>query len=160
MSPRFALGCWAVLALAACSETKQPAPVSTAAAVDAAPAMPSASAAPTPSASPTRAEKSIPLALRGRWGMVPGDCTSTRGDNKGLITIGATSIRYYESVAKLAKVSERSETALRASYAFTGEGMEWQRELGLKLLDGGKVLNKQEFGSDAPPGPDKYMRCG
>lgn len=159
MSPRFALGCWAILALAACSETKQPAPVSTAAAVDAAPAMPSASAAPTPSASPTRAEKSIPLALRGRWGLVAADCTSTKGDAKGLITIGVDSVRYYESVAKLGKVTKRSDTSLAASYAFSGEGMEWQRDMTLKLQEGGKSLVKQEIGADAVPGPQTYLHC-
>ena len=31
----------------------------------------------------------IPAAFHGRWGMVPADCTSTRGDNKGLITVDA-----------------------------------------------------------------------
>ena len=30
----------------------------------------------------------IPAALRGRWGMTPADCTSTRGDAKGLLEIG------------------------------------------------------------------------
>src|SRR5688500_4994135 len=29
----------------------------------------------------------IPAAFHGRWGMVPADCTSTKGDAKGLITI-------------------------------------------------------------------------
>jgi len=63
---------------------------------------------------------SIPMAMRGRWGLVPADCTSTKGDTKGLITIDAASIRFYESVAKLTKVDQRSETALKAGYAFSG----------------------------------------
>ena len=156
----------AALALAGCSPNSDPVPVETGMPASAEPLPEAAVAMSSPVATGSadsltpEAEKSIPLALRGRWGIVPGDCTSTRGDAKGLITIGATSIQYYESVAKLAKVSERSETAIRASFAFIGEGMEWQRELGLKLQDGGKVLIKREFGSDAPPGPDKYTRCG
>src|SRR5687767_670720 len=28
----------------------------------------------------------IPAALHGRWGLTPADCTSTRGDAKGLLT--------------------------------------------------------------------------
>ena len=167
MTPRIALGCWAMLALAACSETKQPEPIAageatgeaTGDAVAAAPAMPAASMPPTPSAASAAAEKSIPLALRGRWGLVAADCTSTRGDAKGLITISADSVRYYESVAKLSKVTERSDTSLAASFAFSGEGMEWQRDMTLKLQDGGKAVVKQEFGADAIPGPLTYRQC-
>ena len=152
----------AALALAACSKGQDPAATKTDPALtEAALPPPSESPAPAPSASSAdQAEKSIPTALRGRWGLVAADCTSTRGDDKGLITIGATSIKFYESVAKLAKVGQRSETALRASYAFSGEGMEWKRDMTLALQPGGKVLIKQEFGEDAPPGPYKYTHCG
>ena len=48
----------------------------------------------------------IPAAFHGRWGMVPADCTSTRGDDKGLITVDANSIKFYESRATLAKVTQ------------------------------------------------------
>ena len=159
MTPRFALGCCAALALAACSEPKQPAPDATFAAVDAASATPEATITPTASAAPVETEKSIPLALRGRWGLVAADCTSTRGDAKGLITISADSVRYYESVAKLSKVTERSATSLTARYAFSGEGMEWQRGMMLKLQNGGKAMVKQEFGADAAPGSLTYLQC-
>ena len=111
------------------------------------------------SAAPAEAEKSIPLALRGRWGLVAADCTSTRGDAKGLITISADSLRYYESVAKLGTVTARSDTSLAANFAFSGEGMEWRRDMTLKLQDGGKALVKQEFGADAIPGPLTYRQC-
>src|ERR1044072_7834775 len=46
-------------------------------------------------------EASIPAQYQGRWGMVPADCTSTRGDAKGLITIGDKTIRFFESTATL-----------------------------------------------------------
>ena len=156
----------AALALAACSKGQDPGAIKTDPALSEAAAPPlsesaTPAAATTPSeASADQAEKSIPAALRGRWGLVAADCTTKRGDDKGLITIGATTIKFYESVAKLAKVAQRSETALRASYAFTGEGMEWKRDMTLALQPGGKVLIKQEFGADAPPGPYKYARCG
>ena len=155
----------AALALAACSKGQDPAatktdPALTEAAVAPPPAPARPIAAPSSEGAADQAEKSIPTALRGRWGLVAADCTSTRGDDKGLITIGATSIKFYESVAKLAKVGQRSETALRASYAFSGEGMEWKRDMTLALQPGGKVLIKQEFGEDAPPGPYKYTHCG
>src|SRR6478736_2899433 len=37
----------------------------------------------------------IPEQYRGRWGQVPADCSSTKGDAKGLITIGDKTIRFY-----------------------------------------------------------------
>ncbi len=46
----------------------------------------------------------IPAAFHGRWGMVPADCTSTKGDAKGLIIVDGTSIKFFESVGKLTKV--------------------------------------------------------
>ncbi len=155
--------CAAALALSACSKGQDPAAIKTDPALTEASADAGATPAPT---APTgsegaadQAEKSIPMAMRGRWGLVAADCTSTRGDAKGLMTIEATSIRFYESVAKLAKVDQRSETALKANYAFSGEGMEWKRDMTLALQPGGKVLIKQEFGEDAPAGPYKYNRC-
>jgi len=36
----------------------------------------------------------IPAAFRGRWGMVPDDCTSTRGDAKGLIIVTKTASNF------------------------------------------------------------------
>ena len=156
----------AALALAACSKGQDPTAIKTDPALtEAAVAGTSESAVPTASPAPSAAsadqsDKSIPTALRGRWGLVAADCTSTRGDAKGLITIGAETIKFYESVAKLAKGGQRSDTALRASYAFSGEGMEWKRDVTLALQPGGKVLIKQEFGEDASPGRYKYTRCG
>src|SRR3954467_10096462 len=55
-----------------------------------------AGASPTPSAS-------IPAALQGRWGLTPGDCTSTLGDAKGLLIVNATELRFYESRAMPAR---------------------------------------------------------
>jgi len=68
---------------------------------------------------------SIPAALHGRWGLVPGDCTSTRGDAKGLVTIGEDSIRFYESRARPVTLRSRSDRAIEGDFAFTGEGQEW-----------------------------------
>ena len=156
----------AVLALAACSKGRDPAAVKTDPALAAtvqseavAASGPAGEPTPPSEASSDLAEKTIPAALRGRWGLVAADCTSTRGDAKGLITISADSLRYYESVAKLGTVTARSATSLAAGFAFSGEGMEWQRDMTLKLQDGGKALVKQEFGADAVPGPLTYRHC-
>jgi len=101
----------------------------------------------------------IPTVMRGRFGLVPADCTSTRGDAKGLVAIDAQTMRFYESVATLKSVKPASAVQLRGSFAYTGEGMEWSREVSLESRDGGKMLIMEEFGDDAPPGPRTYTRC-
>lgn len=109
--------------------------------------------------SPAPAAQSIPAALHGRWGLVPADCTSTRGDAKGLLTIDATTLKFYESRATLGAIEESSDTRILAAFAFTGEGMTWQREVVLDALDGGRMLIRREYGEDAAPGPFRYARC-
>ncbi|HEX6218205.1 MAG TPA: hypothetical protein VFZ35_02900, partial [Sphingomicrobium sp.] len=52
-----------------------------------------------PGTGPTTPAAAIPAFLHGRWGLTPGDCTSTRGDNKGLLTITAERLEFYESRA-------------------------------------------------------------
>ena len=113
------------------------------------------SAADVPAATVT----AIPAALQGRWGMVPADCTSTRGDAKGLLTIDGKTLQFYESVGTLGEVKEHSDTHLRAAFAFTGEGMSWTREEMLDVKDNGKTLVRQEYGEDAQPGPLQYSKC-
>ncbi|QGN55972.1 hypothetical protein [Novosphingobium sp. Gsoil 351] len=153
-----------LLALSACS---QPAPAPEPDASEAAPAEtagspviaePTATAAPSPEES-TVADATIPAAAQGRWGLVPADCTSTKGDAKGLLTIDATTLKFYESRGALANIAERSDTRLRAAFTFSGEGMTWSRDEVLDVQDGGKTLIRREYGEDAAPGPFKYARC-
>ena len=101
----------------------------------------------------------IPAAAQGRWGMVPADCTSTRGDAKGLMMVGDKSIKFYESRATLSAVKDSSPTRIEATFAFEGEGMQWTRDLTMDVQDGGKTLIRREYGVDAQPGPLKYTRC-
>ena len=69
----------------------------------------------------------IPAQYQGRWGMVPADCISTKGDNKGLITVGDTSIRFYESTATLTKRQPAKATSFAGQFDFTGEGQRWRK---------------------------------
>lgn len=108
---------------------------------------------------PAAADASFPMAMRGRWGMNGADCDPARDDNKGLMTVGADSVKFYESVGKIGVVAERSDTMLRATLDFEGEGMEWKRDARYELSDGGKTLVLTEFGSDAPQGPQRYSLC-
>ncbi len=117
------------------------------------PSAPEAASRPLASA----AAADIPAALQGRWGMVPADCTSTRGDAKGLLTIGPTTLTFYESVGTLARTTARGESMIRGAFAFSGEGMEWTRDVELRVADG--RLTRTERGGDEPGGPFVYARC-
>src|SRR5690348_9816976 len=69
----------------------------------------------------------IPAALQGRWGLTPADCTSTRGDNKGLLVISTGELRFYESRAVPASVLKADEDSISGDFHFTGEGQSWTR---------------------------------
>jgi hypothetical protein len=149
-----------LLALAACAKPA-PAPEPAASgAVEAetsvAPIVAESAAVPVETAP---SEAGIPAAAQGRWGLVPADCTSTRGDAKGLLTIDATTLKFYESRGTLGRIADRSNTRLRATFAFSGEGMTWTRDELLDVQDAGKTLFRREYGEDAAPGPFKYARC-
>ena len=69
----------------------------------------------------------IPAHYQGRWGLAPADCTSTRGDAKGLMTIGDTSIKFYESTATLTERRPAKATSFSGLFAFRGEGQSWEK---------------------------------
>ena len=117
------------------------------------PAAPVANAgAGTPS--PDAGTGPIPAALRGRWGMTPGDCTSTRGDAKGLLEIGPDYLKFYESRAVPGTSIETEANAISGNWNFTGEGQQWSRYVSLQLQ--GKVLNRTERN---PVASYDYARC-
>ncbi len=94
----------------------------------------------------------IPAQYRGRWGMVAADCTSTRGDAKGLITIGDTSIRFYESTATLNDQRPAIATSFSGLYGFTGEGQTWEKVVTLTRT--GDTLKRAD-----DEGSYNYTRC-
>ena len=69
----------------------------------------------------------IPAALHGRWGMSPADCTSTRGDAKGLLIVSSDGLRFYESRATPIRNVKLSKDSISADFAFTGEGQTWSK---------------------------------
>ena len=154
----------ALLALVGCSReaaapptaSDETSPVPTATVTETASATPTSSTSPSPG--PSQAQ-TIPAAIQGRWGLVPADCTSTRGDAKGLLTISPTTLSFYESRGMIGAIKVRKETGLRAEFAFSGEGMTWTRDEVLDIQDGGKSLVRREYGEDALPGPFRYARC-
>ena len=104
-------------------------------------------AAPTPAAA-------IPAAFHGRWGLTPGDCTSTRGDAKGLLTISAGGLKFYESRAVPVGNAQSSADSFSADFAFTGEGMEWSKYQTLERR--GDELVRTE---SRPMASFTYARC-
>jgi hypothetical protein len=112
-------------------------------------------------AEPTQAvaDDAIPPLLRGRWGLVAADCTSTAGDAKGLLTIGAKQLKFYESVARLGAIKSVSADAVTAGFAFSGEGQSWTLQVALSTPDGGETLVRKDTGPDAAPQPLTYKKC-
>ena len=150
----------ALLALAACDGGTQSADVTTDEAAARGDLAANSSIAPVePDDAGTPAPTEIPDALRGRWGLVPADCTSTRGDAKGLLEIAANRLRFYESGGTLDTIMDAEPTRLRADFDFEGEGMTWEREMVLDVQDGGTSLVRREYGDDAAPGPFRYSKC-
>lgn len=147
----------AALAVAACSP--QPVAQAPSEAAQESRATKAPQQASPPPTGPGIPEFGIPVNIQGRWGLVPADCTSTRGDAKGLLNVSATTLGFYESRGTLTRIVERSDNRLRASFAFSGEGSTWTRDETIDVQDGGKTLVRREHGEGAMPGPFEYTRC-
>jgi hypothetical protein len=100
-------------------------------------------------------DRRMPATFQGRWGLVPADCTSTRGDAKGLMVVEADRLSFYESRAGVTKLDAVSSTELRATLSFSGEGQEWTEETPLVLEDGGNAMTRFAGGQTL-----RYTRCG
>lgn len=96
----------------------------------------------------------VPAALHGRWGMSPADCTSTRGDAKGLLVISSDGLRFFESRATPVRNVETSGDSIRADFAFTGEGQTWTKFQTLALEDDRLVRTES-----SPMASFTYVRC-
>ena len=103
---------------------------------------------------PGKPADNIPVAFQGRWGMVPADCTSTRGDAKGLIIIGPDRIRFYESTAILDTIATNDPEHYVGNFNFAGEGQTWSKSEDLKLTGSSNTLTRTD-----DEGSYKYSRC-
>ena len=149
----------AAIAVTACSggaEGPTDSPSSEAAPAAAPAQLPSAAASDEPAAA---APDRIPDRLRGRWGLVPADCTSTKGDAKGLLTVSADELKFYESTAELGMVKAHGPNMITGAFDFTGEGQSWILDVTLSTADGGKTLVRKDTGPDAAPEPLTYTKC-
>jgi hypothetical protein len=98
---------------------------------------PSATGEPRVATAPARPlpepAAAIPAALQGRWGLSPGDCTTTRGDAKGLLVVSPSELRFYESRAVPAGGVTTDANSIAGNFAFTGEGQSWTKYESLKV---------------------------
>ncbi len=101
----------------------------------------------------------IPAAFRGRWGINAADCTSTKGDAKGLLTIGEAGLTFYEANGALAKVMAATATRFDARYSFAGEGQTWKRTERFSLVDGQLQRRTDPEPGQEPPVNLNYARC-
>ena len=113
-------------------------------------------AAPTPTPSPIAA---LPAGFQGRWGLVPNDCVE-RDDGKGLMTVTADTLAFYESRARIERAAVVRPETIRLDLAFSGEGQNWKRQTTLTRLDGGRTLIAETPADPEPPMRNlRYMRC-
>lgn len=119
---------------------------------DKAPAKPDAASLPVDN-------KTIPLAIRGRWALKVADCTARKGTDLTALTIDATNLRFYESHGELTRVRQSDAIRIVADFRFSGEGVEWDRRMLLDLADGGKTLVRRDVGEGAVAGAIRYTRC-
>ena len=101
----------------------------------------------------------IPAVIRGRWALVQADCVTTHGDAKGLLEISAEELTFYESRGKLTALREREPTRIVGDFAFSGEGLNWQRRILLEVQDNGQSLVRRDYGGDDVSGQFHYTRC-
>jgi hypothetical protein len=104
---------------------------------------------------PAATAASIPAAFQGRWALVPNDCDEARGDNKGLMTVGADRLRFYESRATPGAIRMAGPGRLQTTLSFVGEGQSWSHPTTLTVQEDGRVLVREEEGSDAL----RYTKC-
>ncbi|HET6941537.1 MAG TPA: hypothetical protein VFH89_05200 [Sphingomicrobium sp.] len=158
------IACLAALSLAACSKENPVADGANDAAAeidvlppdesDATPTNELESGDDEPSNADDGAAGRIPAALHGRWGLTPGDCTSTRGDAKGLLIVSGETLKFYESQAKPAAGLRASGTSASGDFTFTGEGMNWKKYEALELQN-----NKLVRTESGPMTSFTYARC-
>lgn len=77
----------------------------------------------------------IPASLQGRWGLSPMDCTSTRGDAKGLLVIGPQDLRFYESRAVPTGDVQADANSAAGTFNFVGEGQSWAKYQSLQVRE-------------------------
>lgn len=135
----------------ALTPTRQPTPHANA---TGAPPANRSDAEPVAAAAAGNAAPELPAAMRGRWGLTPMDCTSTRGDAKGLLVIGPSDLRFYESRAVPTGDVQADTRSASGTFHFTGEGQSWAKYQALQIQK--DVLVRTESN---PTASFTYAKC-
>jgi hypothetical protein len=114
---------------------------------------PPANAVAAPGAVPAPAT-AVPAKLRGRWGLTPLDCTSTRGDAKGLLVVSAGGLQFYESRAVPASNLATTAASINGDFRFSGEGETWTKFESLQLQENKLIRTEND-----PVTTFTYARC-
>ena len=93
-----------------------------------------------PPTAPDKPAPAIPAALQGRWGLAPEDCTSTRGDAKGLLVVEPG--------------AQADSDSITGNFRFTGEGQSWTKFETLELREGRLVRTESN-----PAASYTYAKC-
>ena len=96
----------------------------------------------------------IPASLQGRWGLTPMDCTSTKGDAKGLLIVSANDLKFYESRAVPTQTAQSGTNSIAGDFNYNGEGQTWTKFQSLKAS--GDQLVRTESN---PTASFTYARC-
>ena len=96
----------------------------------------------------------IPTSLHGRWGLTPMDCTSTKGDAKGLLIVSANDLKFYESRAVPTQTAQSGTDSISGDFNYSGEGQTWTKFESLKAK--GDMLVRTESN---PTASFTYARC-
>jgi hypothetical protein len=115
---------------------------------------PPADAAPATAPDRDAASAQIPAALHGRWGLTPMDCTTKKGDAKGLLVVSADDLRFYESRAVPAADVAADSNSIQGDFTFTGEGQTWMKYQALRVK--GRDLVRTESN---PMASFSYAKC-
>ena len=106
------------------------------------------------SATTATAATAIPAAMQGRWGLNPADCMRGRADAKGLMTVSADELRFYESRAVPGDDVQTSPQIVSGNFHFTGEGQSWTRYEAIKV-DREKLIRTESN----PTASFTYAKC-
>jgi len=103
---------------------------------------------------PVKGAFAFPAALQGRWGLTPMDCTSTRGDAKGLLIVTTDRMQFYESRALPGADVQVTGDAVAGTFDFTGEGQSWSKYQSLQVRNHKLIRTESN-----PTASFSYAKC-
>jgi hypothetical protein len=98
----------------------------------------------------------LPVPMLGRWGLTVADCDVSNGAPRGLLTIAAKSLKFYDSTATIVSLDKPSQYAVTAGLSYADEGRKWTSVETLALVAGGTALVRTE---QSPVHTLRYQRC-